>query len=333
MLSIQESFTWPLLRREWIPKTMRTMLRYLSFFISIAALPRETSAAGSAAEFYSKYLPAGVALGMSPAALQSVRGNLKLGTPFGAFETAVSMDEMYESSEDRDNKGVVWYRFRDGKLSVVFQSKFTSRIPIEHTRAAVVRILDDLKASFAFLSSEQIVQDSGDVAVLVNAYVWADRAKGNRVFFSATNREINTIIFDPDHFRIKDSFLGPESLKETQAGIDRVLKSGGYDPSQNARSQFTLVDFLGNAELEKAGRSLPVKEVSTSSQDPVKAEDSSLHREIGQPELNRSKWLWTGVGAAFVLLLISFLKISRGSLLKRIHKGTRKGRGTDWNGT
>src|SRR6266446_2155652 len=165
--------------------------------LRIAVISIVASSSAAPEDFYGKHLQPGVSLGISPDDLAIARP-AALKDNFGSARTDLGgIAEMSELRRQQYSASISMYRFKGDKLRAVIESTKTTKLPIEHTTAAVTELADELKANFAFQRNDQIVRSAGTVAAILTAQLWEDGARGINLYFVATNHEITLVIFDP----------------------------------------------------------------------------------------------------------------------------------------
>lgn len=221
---------------------MKTIHSSWALLIALITVVATSSAAHE--EFYQKHLQPGVSLGMSPDELITARSGA-LENEFGATGSDLAGTlEMSELRREQNSASGSVYRFKAGKLGAVLGSTKTTKLPVEHTQDAAIKLAQELKTNFALQREDQIVRSVGTVAAVLTAQLWEDEARGLHLYFVATNHEITLVIFDPKAFGKPDFFNGPELLKKVEANNESIRRALG----ERATPPMPIIDFLAKVK-------------------------------------------------------------------------------------
>ena len=203
-------------------------------------------------DFYRAHLPEGVSMGMSPEELAKARPTAR-NLDFSGMDRrpapkpAGAPVEMVEMTRELGRVSVRSYRFKAGKLGAILESTKTMKRPIEEAKAAVGKLIEEIKTNFTLKGQEQIVRSKGTVACLLTAQVWEDQARGLQLYLVATDDEISVWLFDPKMAGKADIFNGPEMLEKAKANNESIRRQLG----DRATPETPLIDLLAEPKAEE----------------------------------------------------------------------------------
>jgi len=291
--------------------TSRNRIHLMSCVFLLVAM----AAVASPESFYQSYLPAGIAMDMSPEQVRNTRPQAitSQSSQPSAAKADPTFVEMVEIAPQGNTRVAYWYRFKAGKLGAVTRSIMTARMPIEHAQAGASKVAEELKADFALKGQEQVVRSTGTENTVLTAQLWEDKADGLNIYFVTTNREITVVMFDPKAFGKADFFLGPERMKDlnAQAEVVRSLTD------KTAATPIPIVDLLPKVtgtSATPAPAATPVPSTPAPSMAPTALQPTSTPAEkTPMPIVERKSptWPWlVGIGA--LIVIVAFASKRRG---------------------